>query len=75
MEVPRGGEVAKLGARRGHMAETGLARRTGVTGGVRLPWREERDRISGDSVNKLKFKIQLCKLHFYPSSWPQMKNF
>ena len=49
-------------------------------GGVRTVSRgerewKERDRDRGIFVIRPKFKLQFSKLHFSPSSWPQMKNF
>jgi len=36
---------------------------------------KERDRDRGIFVIRPKFKLQFSKLHFSPSSWPQMENF
>ena len=53
----------------------GQRRRTDATRRRGAGRREVGDGVEGNFVINSKFKIQICKLNFSPSSWPQMKKF
>ena len=61
------------GTTRGRLG--GQRRRTDATRRRGAGRREVGDGVEGNFVINSKFKIQICKLNFSPSSWPQMKNF
>ena len=82
--MSRVGEAREGGFDKTRGAEGGFGRghgawrrhRRAAANGVREGETEERERdgFDGNFVNNTKFKTPVCKLNFYPSTWPQMKN-
>jgi len=80
----RGAREGGLGQYQGHAGGLGRARpsgwdrwprrRTDATRRRGARRREVGDGVEGNFIINSKFKIQICKLNFSPSSWPQMKK-